>query len=290
MTNTLDPGEISRAYLEDVRAEVHELGARLSIVGLLATEDKAAQVYADYTRRGCERIDIGFSLSKVPRLELENEIQRINEDPGTHGVLVYYPIFGVERDNFLKDLVDPRKDIEGLSTYWLRRLYTNDRTDPDGHKAILPCTPLAIIKLLDAAVAKTDARLAGQTVVVFNRSEVVGRPLASMLANDGAHVVYFDEYGPLEISPEGRTETKITRAEALKRASIVVTGVSSRQFRPIDASELGDAPICLNFSTIRNFTDEARAAARIFIPRVGPMTVTMVLRNAARLYRNYHAS
>ena len=81
MTNTIDPGELSRSYQENVRTGVEALGSRLSIVGLLANDDKAAQVYANYTRKGCERVDIDFELRKVPRLELEREILRINEDP-----------------------------------------------------------------------------------------------------------------------------------------------------------------------------------------------------------------
>lgn len=292
MTNTIDPGEISRRFQKDVRAQVEGLGERLHIVGLLANDDDAARVYAAYMRKGCERVGIDFTLRQVPRLRLEREIEAINDDPTIHGVLIYYPIFGVERDNTLKDLVHPHKDIEGLTTHWLRRLYANERTDEEGHKAILPCTPLAIIKLLNAAGAMGESRLQGHTVTVFNRSEVVGRPLASMLANDGAEVFSFDEYGPLIFRPDGEVdETDVTRAEALKRSSVVITGVPSRRFALVDAGELAEErPICLNFSTIRNFSDEGRAAARVFVPRVGPMTVTMVLRNAVRLYRNYHAS
>ena len=63
----------------------------------------------------------------------------------------------------------------------------------------------------------------------------------------------------------------------------------SKAFPPVDADELAPGTIGLNFSTIRNFTDAAREAVDVFVPRVGPMTVTMVLRNATRLYRNYHA-
>lgn len=288
----IDPTELSKQFQDTIRADVEGLPTRLRIVGLLANQDEAARTYATYTRKGCERVGISFELREVPRLKLEDEIRRINQDPEVHGVLIYYPIFGVARDNYLKDLVDPRKDIEGLSTHWIQRLYDNERTDALGHKAILPCTPLAVVKLLAAAGAhdpEADKPLGHHTITIFNRSEVVGRPLASMLANDGAHIYSFDEFGPLEITPTEVHETDITRADALARSSIVITGVPAVSFPHVDASELRDRPICLNFSTIRNFTDAAREAARVFVPRVGPMTVTMVLRNAVRLYHNYHA-
>lgn len=291
MARIIDPGELSKQFQDTIRGKVEALPTRLRIVGLLANQDEAARTYAAYTRKGCERVGIEFELREVPRLTLEDEIARINQDPEVHGVLIYYPIFGVARDNYLKDLVDPRKDIEGLSTHWIKRLYNNQRTDDAGHKAILPCTPLAVVKLLAAAGTHNPeaARpLSHHTITVFNRSEVVGRPLASMLANDGAHIYSFDEYGPLEITPTDVRETDISREDALARSSIVITGVPSPLFPPIEAGEIGQDVVCLNFSTIRNFTDEARDAAGVFVPRVGPMTVTMVLRNAVRLYHNYH--
>ena len=292
MARVIDPSEVSKRYQESIRREVAELPGALRIVGLLANDDDAARTYADYTRRGCERVGIGFELREVKRLKLEAEIDRINADPDVHGVLVYYPIFGVERDNALKELVDPTKDIEGLSSHWIRRLYANDRHDEEGRKSILPCTPLSVVKLLEAAGAadpEAARPLEGRTITVFNRSEVVGRPLAAMLANDGARIYSFDEYGPLEFTPDDVLEADITRAQALAASSIVVTGVPSKAFPPVDAGELAPGTIGLNFSTIRNFTDAARDAVDVFVPRVGPMTVTMVLRNATRLYRNYHA-
>ncbi len=292
MARIIDPSEVSKRYQESITEDVASLPGALRIVGLLANDDAAARVYANYTRRGCERVGIDFELREVARLGLEAEIARINADPGVHGVLVYYPIFGVERDNALKELVDPRKDIEGLASHWIRRLYANDRTDDQGRKSILPCTPLAIVKLLEAAGA-TDPQaprpLSGRTITVFNRSEVVGRPLAAMLANDGARIYSFDEYGPLEFTPDGVLETDVTRAEALASSSVVITGVPSRAFPLVDADELAAGTIGLNFSTLRNFTDAARDAVDVYVPRVGPMTVTMVLRNATRLYQNYHA-
>ncbi|MEL6349868.1 MAG: tetrahydrofolate dehydrogenase/cyclohydrolase catalytic domain-containing protein [Myxococcota bacterium] len=287
--NLLRPKPIAETFLRTLHAEVAQLPTPLQLVGLLANGDRPAQVYARYTQQAAERVGVSFALRELPRLKLEEEIRVVNADPSIHGVMIYYPIFNVAHDNYLKDLVDPQKDIEGLTSYWIDKLYTNDRTDEHGNKAILPCTPLAIVKLLEAAGAMDESgHLTGQTITVFNRSEVVGRPLASMLANDGATVYSFDVHGPLKLSPGGAlSETDITRSAALAGSQIVITGVPSRRFDPIDAHELAPETLCVNFSTIRNFTPAAREAARQFIPRVGPMTVAIVLRNAVRLYRSY---
>jgi methylenetetrahydrofolate dehydrogenase (NADP+)/methenyltetrahydrofolate cyclohydrolase len=108
-----------------------------------------------------------------------------------------------------------------------------------------------------------------------------------MLAHDGAEVYSFDVDGPLLFTEQQVLETDVTRGEALERADVVITGVPSRSFKLVEAEEIKPGAICLNFSTLKNFHDDIRERASVFIPRVGPMTVTMALRNTLRLYRNF---
>lgn len=294
MSRRIDPAEVAREYRQDLRARIARLPKPLKLVGFLSTESTPSKTYAEYTRVGCEDVGIQFEIREVSKLKLEEAIDAANVDPNVHGIIVYYPIFSTDHDRYLKDLVDLRKDIEGLNSFWARKLYHNQRfVDVEKtRKAILPCTPLAVVKLLEAAGCMTKGSkepLAGKKIVVFNRSEVVGRPLASMLANDGAQVFSFDLDGPLLFNKENVVETSATRAEALAQADIVITGVPSREFKLVDAPEIRPGTVCVNFSTLRNFTDAATAKAEIFIPRVGPMTVAMALRNTLRLYDNYHS-
>lgn len=294
MAIILDPTEVARNFRKEIREHVQALGHPIKLVGLLAHESGPSVTYASYTQAACEDVGIGFELRRKERLSLESEIESLNGDDSIHGVIVYYPIFFNEQDNYLKDLVSPQKDIEGLGSFWIRRLYRNERI-VDGNqneKSILPCTPLAVVKLLEAAGCLNSSNnqkpLAGKTVTVFNRSEVVGRPLASMLAHDGASVYSFDLLGPLEFNASGVFESTLTREEALARSDIVVTGVPHREFPLVKCSEIRPQCVCLNFSTYKNFVDDIVTKASVFVPRVGPMTVTMALRNTLRLYNNYH--
>ena len=291
MGQKLNPSAVANSFRDEIRSQVEAIGHPLKLVGFLTSDFTPSMTYADYTRRGCESVGIGFEARTVSKHELEHAILMSNEDPSVHGILVYYPVFGVEQDNYLKDQVDPKKDVEGLHTYWLRKLYHNERTDDEGNKAILPCTPLAILKLIDAIgeMKPSAPPLANREVVIFNRSEVVGRPLASMMANDGARVLSFDINGLIEFTKDGPREADIARTEALAAADIVVTGVPSREFPLIRAEEIRDNAVCINFSTIKNYTREAAEKARIFVPRVGPMTVTIALRNTLRLFHSYHS-
>jgi len=290
MTRIIDPSQVAADFRDHIRREIETLGVKLHLAGLLATDYGPSQTYADYTRKGCEDVGISFELRKAPRTEMEDIISAVNDDPSVHGVMVYYPVFGIEQDNYIKDLVAPEKDIEGMNTSWLRRLYSNTRyTDTaKQRKAILPCTPLAILKLLESTgLYPSESPYAGKVVTIFNRSEVVGRPLASMMAHDGAEIYSFDISGAVRVDSSGVTETKITRGEALAQSDIVITGVPSRDFMLIKPEEIKPGTVCINFSTFRNFSDEAIAKAGVFVPRVGPMTVTMALRNTLRLYKNY---
>lgn len=297
MARLLDPAEVAARFRAEIREQVAALGEPLTLVGFLSADHGPSATYAEYTRKGCEDVGVRFDLRHVRRLDAENAVLAANVDPRVHGILVYYPIFGTQQDGYLRDLVDAAKDVEGLHSFWARCLYSNRRflDDAKTKKAILPCTPLAILKLLDAAGASKigDVRpLAGKRACVFNRSEVVGRPLASMLANDGAEVVSFDVDGPQLFLPAREEhahvveETTIDRATALAQADIVITGVPSREFPLVRAAEIRAGSICLNFSTMKNFADDVTEKAGVFCPRVGPMTVTMALRNTLRLHRS----
>ncbi len=291
----VSPSTVAARYRAEIKQEIRSLGTRLKVVGLLAGDYGPSLTYATYTKNACEDLGIAYELRTVARLGLEQAIVAANEDPAVHGIMVYYPIFGNEQDRYLKDVVDHRKDIEGLNSFWIRKLYQNERLVDDageGGKAVVPCTSLAILKILEAngAYGASGTRPAEhKTVTIFNRSEVVGRPLAMMMSNDGARVFSFDEHGPLLYENGQATETQVSRAEALAASDVVLTGVPSKTFPKIGAEEISPLCICLNFATVKNFTPEAEEKAELFIPRVGPVTVAMCMRNTLRLYRSYWA-
>jgi len=292
--NEFTLADIANYYHRRLRVAVNRKNYRQKprILGILAPEagDAASMVYARTLQKACR--DIGFDLGLV-RNELDDIKARItsaNKDPSIHGIFVFYPIFNDEKDKQIKELIDPTKDIEGLSSFWSKKLYRNERyLDKDKKKkAILPCTSLGILKIL-AYVDNLD-ELAGQTfagkkITVFNRSDVVGHPLAYMLINDGATVYSFDIDGGVHMQKNGK-EVPISREEALRKSDTIITGVPSRAFEKIRGEELKENTTCLNFSFVQNFEQSAKEKAGIYVPRVGPMTIAMCVRNAIRLYEN----
>lgn len=293
----LDPSSLSSDYRAEVRNQVAAMSTPPTVVGLLSQNEGPAAVYASYAQKGAAQVGINFELRQTSPDKVEREIGRINGDPDIHGLFLYYPILGAD-DRWLREIVSPRKDIEGMHSFWSARLYENRRfLDADQtQQALLPCTPLAIMKLLESAGidhrGDPDADglpLRGVNAVVINRSDIVGRPLAAMMANDGARVTSFDLDGALVLEPDHTRHsylvknTYVTRDQALATADVVVTGVPSRDFELVTADEIKPGAICLNFSQFRNFDDSILDKASVFIPRVGPMTVTMALRNTVRV-------
>lgn len=293
----LDPAVVAEQYRDQVRAQVQRLangGRGLRVVGLLGRDSGPAATYARYAAKGFGSMGIEFDLRKVAAPEVQPAIADANNDPAVDGVFLYYPLIDRPQDRWLRELVDPRKDMEGMHSFWSRLLYENQRyVDPDRTlRAILPCTPLAILKLLDYAGMRgsgSSAPLEGVTACVINRSDIVGRPLAAMLANDGARVHSLDVDGSVTFEPAiGRHahdlhESGIDRASALAASDVVISAVPSRDFEPIRGEEIRPGAICVDVAEFTNFDPSVRDRASVFIPRVGPMTIAMAARNLTRL-------
>lgn len=206
-----------------------------------------------------------YTLRETSRDEIEEAILTANADPAVDGIIVYYPIFNNRQDQYLQQIVDVYKDVEGLSHRYIFNMYQNIRfLDPETkrQKCILPCTPLANIKILEHlniynTILPYGNRLFGHTICVVNRSEVVGRPLAALLANDGACVYSVDVTGV----------QKFTRGEGIKKrrhevvdlegwglkdvlpmCDVVISGVPGESFK-IDTSLLREGAVCVNFSS-----------------------------------------
>jgi methylenetetrahydrofolate dehydrogenase (NADP+)/methenyltetrahydrofolate cyclohydrolase len=290
--NILEPDVLANQFREQIRHEITANHLAINVVGFLASNDKASEIYAYQTKIGCDNVGINFKLITTNTDAIWQVMDRMNHDSSVHGILVYYPIFGDDKDIKLRNMVAWNKDIEGLTPYWLNKLYANIRFNDAAQTkpAILPCTPLAIIKILKeiCGINFTSLPFNHHTITIFNRSEVVGNPLAFMLSHDGATVYSFDVNGGIIITNDNTKQFAINRDLALKQSDIIITGVPSRHFHKIRAFELKPNAIAINFSHVQNFADDAKKYVRYYVPRIGALTVAMSLRNAVRLCRNYH--
>ena len=200
----LQAAAIAKPFQENIERDINERqdkGKSIpKLVGILAKPSPPSIAYAEWTGKACETVGIKFEIWKtwddsvIPQegqedkdaclqnfgleADVEDLILAANRDTTVDGIMVYYPIFGGRQDTYLQQIVDPRKDVEGLNFYYCWNMYHNvrwilpedlgsapgttseaqlsnpshaafdDGTVPPGYcKSILPCTPLAVVKL-----------------------------------------------------------------------------------------------------------------------------------------------
>lgn len=223
---------------------------------------------------------------------------KANDEDEVDGIIVYYPIFpqNPSHDKYVQETVALSKDIEGMRHQHLYNMYHNIRfLDPPENrkKSILPCTPLAVVKILEYLqiynpILASGNRLFGKTITVINRSEVNGRPLAALLANDGAKVYSVDITGVQLFTrgegikkPRHQVEDKEGwgLAQCLPASDVVISGVPSESYK-VPTELIREGAACINFSSHRNFDGPAiKEKASIYVPSVGKVTIAVLLRN-----------
>ena len=150
------------------------------------------------------------------------------------------------QDRYLQQITTVSKDVEGLSHKYLFNMYQNIRyLDPESsQKSLLPCTPLAVIKILEYigvynTILPYGNRLFGKTVTIVNRSEIVGRPLAALLANDGANVYSVDindvqHYSRgvgIKMKQHQVHDTGLKLEDVAPKSDVIITGVPSKNYK-----------------------------------------------------------
>lgn len=261
---TILAGTIAKGLQAEVNEGLAKLAKTPHLLGILANDDPAAQVYADWTGKTARENGFQYSVKTVGKDDVEETIIAANHDANVDGIIVYYPIFNNRQDQYLQQIVDIKKDVEGLSHQYIFNMYQNIRflDDRQMQKSILPCTPLAVIKILEYLhiynnILPYGNRLFGRTICVVNRSEVVGRPLAALLANDGACVYSVDVTGVQQFTRgEGIRKRKHEVVEkdswtienCAPICDVVITGVPGDKYKfPLHL--LKDGAVCINFSS-----------------------------------------
>ena len=220
----------------------------------------------------CEEIGIqSFAehlSSSATQADVEMVIDRLNQDPLVHSILVQLPLpTGIDEEQILLR-VDPAKDVDGLHPTNLGRLVM-------GAPGPLPCTPAGIVELLAAYQVPVE----GQHVVIIGRGLTIGRPLALLLAmrrpgcNAAVTVVHTG------VEDMGR----LTRQADIIVAAAGVAGLVTADMVKPGATVVGAGTSWSGRKLMSDVADEVADVARWVTPRiggVGPMTRAMLLRNA----------
>ncbi|UCG55324.1 MAG: bifunctional methylenetetrahydrofolate dehydrogenase/methenyltetrahydrofolate cyclohydrolase FolD [Dehalococcoidia bacterium] len=276
---------ISKQIREELKQEIAKLKEKHNIVPGLATvlvgEDPASQTYVGSKVRTCnelgiysERHDLTADTDEQTLLAL---IDRLNEDPNIHGILVQLPLPKHINENNILLAINPKKDVDGFHPINVGKLMIGE---PD----YLPCTPHGIQQLLIRSGVETE----GADVVVVGRSNIVGKPVANILmqkrvgANATVTVCHtrtrdlssHTKRADILIVAAGKPK-EIT-AEMIKEASVVID---------VGVHRIGKTPEGKNILCGDVDFDSVKEKARAITPvpgGVGPMTIVMLMTNTVK--------
>jgi methylenetetrahydrofolate dehydrogenase (NADP+)/methenyltetrahydrofolate cyclohydrolase len=290
MAKIISGTELSEAIRSEIAAEAAafraETGVQPGLATVLVGDDPASQVYV--RMKGKAAVKAGFYSREIvlpehtPEAELLGVVEGLNADPRIHGILVQLPLPRHIDSGKVIRWIDPAKDVDGFHPINVGRLAIGD---PD---VLAPCTPAGIVEML--LRSGYDPR--GRRVVIVGRSNIVGRPLALLLLRSGRG-------GDATVTvAHSRTAdlAAVTREAEILIAAVGRPGLITREMvRPgvvvidVGVNRVEDPESERGYRLVGDVAyDEVAEVAEAITPvpgGVGPMTITMLLKNTLEAAR-----
>ena len=210
----LDGKKYAEAKLPELKERVSKLEKEPRLAILQVFGDDASDRYVQNKLKRCREVGIDTRLFYIsPMVEQEriaDKIRELNADPTITGIILQLPLPEHLNEHYLTNLIDPKKDVDGFTETNVGKLSL-------GQPGLVPCTAKGVIDLLDFY----DIPLEGKDVLIINRSNIVGKPLAQLFLRRNATVTI----------AHSKTENL---KEKVKQADIVVTGVGIHNFLRFD--------------------------------------------------------
>lgn len=177
----LDGKEVKLKVLKELKEKISLLDEKLGLVVIQVGDDPASNVYVRQKNKMAENLGYNFNHikleSNITEEELLNIIEELNNNDLVDGILVQMPIPKTLNAKKIQNAILPDKDVDGLTDINMGKIVHN-------RKALAPCTPMGIIDLLDYY----NISIEGKNVVVIGRSDLVGKPMATLMTNRNATV------------------------------------------------------------------------------------------------------
>ena len=287
----IDGAAIGQALRAELAAEVAQLkrdGLTPGLAVVLVGDNPASEVYVRMKIKACDEAGFYHESIRLPKDTTESTVlallDRLNADPKIHGILVQLPLPRQIDSGRVLQRVDARKDVDGFHPVNVGKVSTGD---PTGFR---PATPYGVQQLL----LKSGIETKGKHAVIVGRSNIVGRPMAALLLQDG---------------PGGNATVTVCHSrttdigEHTRRADILIVAIGKPEFVTGDMVKRGAAVIDVGVNRVDDPTrktgyrlvgdvnfEEARQVASAITPvpgGVGPMTITMLLHNTVQAARQW---
>lgn len=275
----IDGKLISNQIKTELSKEVEQLkekyGRSPKLAVILVGENPASHVYVRNKEKACEKVGIENLLIKkddtISEEELLEIITQLNNDDTVDGILVQLPLPSHINEMKVIEAISPKKDVDGFHPESAASLFL-------GKDGFVPCTPAGVMELLDAI----NYDLNGKEVVVVGRSNNVGKPVALLALQKNATVT---------IAHSRTTNLK----EVCARADVLIAAVGKAEM--ITADYVKEGAIVIDIGINRKADgklcgdvrfDEVAPKTSAITPvpgGVGPMTVTLLMKNTVEAYK-----
>jgi len=267
--------EIRKKISEEIFQLKKEYNCNPVVTTIIVGNDSSSKLYLKLRDNACKEVGIISKHdefdAKVSEQKIFKAIQKLNADDSVHGILIQYPVPIHLSQKKLMQMIDPRKDVEGLNPVNLGRTLIGD-------EYLIPCTPLSILTILQ----HEHITLKGKNIVIINHSNVVGKPLAALLLSRNATVAVCHIF------------TKNLKLYT-SRADILITGAGVPNL--ITTDYIKDNAIVLDVGIVKTKDgicgdvdfDAVKEKAAVISPvpgGVGPITIACALKNIVKAYRN----
>jgi len=280
--------EVAKTIREELKAEVAELKEKHNIVPGLVTilvgEDPASQSYVSAKNKTAHALGIHSEqvtlAADTSEQDLLTIVEKYNKDKNIHGILVQLPLPKHINETNVLYAIDPAKDVDGFHPVNVGKMVV-------GEECFLPCTPHGILELLTRSGVETS----GAEVVVIGRSNIVGKPIANLMLQK--------RKGGNATVTLCHTRTKDMAAHC-KRADIIIAAVGVPKMVTADMVKDGVVIIDVGVNRIGKTAegkailagdvdfDAVKEKASYITPvpgGVGPMTITMLMKNTVQAAR-----
>ena len=277
-----------RAELSSEITKLETAGVTPGLAVVLVGDNPASEVYVRMKGKACDEAGLYHETIKLPKDTSEGELmgvlERLNANPRIHGILVQLPLPKQIDANRTLHRIDPRKDVDGFHPENVGKVAAGD---PSGFR---PATPYGVQQLLIRSGVETK----GAHAVVIGRSNIVGRPMASLLLHDG---------------PGGNATVTVCHSRTrhmeqhTREADILIVAIGKPEFVTGDMIKPGAVVIDVGVNRVDDPTrkqgyrlvgdvkfQEAKQVASAITPvpgGVGPMTITMLLYNTVQAARQW---
>ena len=281
---TIIDGKAKAAQLsEDISARTAALiersGVQPGLAVVIVGEDPASQVYVRNKKRRAESCGFHSVQHSLPEDAVQDDvlklIDELNNDPAIHGILVQLPLPAQLDEQLITQSIVPEKDVDG---FHFRNIGMLTAGQLGG--AFVPCTPAGCMLMIEDQLGKD---LSGKTAVIIGRSNIVGKPMASLLLKANATVTVCHSRtkdlpavaanADILVAAVGRA--KMVKGDWIKPGAVVIDVGINRVEVEVDGEKKNKLVGDVDF-------DEALEVAGAITPvpgGVGPMTIVMLMSN-----------